>query len=429
MTWYLVQYSGQWGFVRADLVRVMGEQGTVRPSRRAGGRAGHPDPAAAGYAEPLGRTRPAPTPSLIKDAVNLRRTPSASGRRWAASGEYAAAGHRHGNDGTYTWYQVELQRHEDGYVRSDMCQMLTIAGAQSISPGRAGHALNGATVTPNKNNTQPSPSTARRFGICCRPTTAGRAARARACRTTRRPRRAPPLTQRHADPAAVANPAALLSSSGNLTVSNVPAVSENGTFTVYGTTDAYAIVTATVEVKVEPTATPQQLGFIASAIVENAEQTTRKTVGQAVADSTDAHHGRDPAQAGRVHRGLPPASYANYGVTYDNGGCQNRPRSPCRPPARQRGGDSGPCGSHRRPALVVVAAGGLRRTKSSPRPRAEEEETRMGTRRTKCAPSSWSSAAATPAQTRARRKAVGTGAELHEGMMCWPAQPFAPSVM
>lgn len=53
-------------------------------------------------------------------------------------------------------------------------------------------------------------------------------------------------------PQPVANPAAL-SSSGNLTVSNVPAVSENGTFTVYGTTDAYAIVTATVEVKVEPT--------------------------------------------------------------------------------------------------------------------------------------------------------------------------------
>ena len=29
MTWYLVQYSGQWGFVRADLVRVMGEQETA----------------------------------------------------------------------------------------------------------------------------------------------------------------------------------------------------------------------------------------------------------------------------------------------------------------------------------------------------------------------------------------------------------------
>lgn len=28
MTWYLVQYSGQWGYVRADLVRLMGEQET-----------------------------------------------------------------------------------------------------------------------------------------------------------------------------------------------------------------------------------------------------------------------------------------------------------------------------------------------------------------------------------------------------------------
>ena len=41
-----------------------------------------------------------------------------------------------------------------------------------------------------------------------------------------------------------------------------------------------------MEIQVEPTATPQQLGFVASAIAENAVQTSRKTVGQAVADST-----------------------------------------------------------------------------------------------------------------------------------------------
>ena len=32
-------------------------------------------------------------------------------------------------DGTYTWYQVNYNG-TDGYVRSDMCQMLTIAELQ-----------------------------------------------------------------------------------------------------------------------------------------------------------------------------------------------------------------------------------------------------------------------------------------------------------
>ena len=101
----------------------------------------------------------------------------------------------------------------------------------------------------------------------------------------------------------------------------MPAVSENGTFTVYGTTDAYAIVTATVEVKVEPTATPQQLGFIASAIAENAAQTTRKTVGQAVADGA-GRYTMDvtlPKPGEYIVEFASGTSYANYGVTYDNG--------------------------------------------------------------------------------------------------------------
>ena len=42
----------------------------------------------------------------------------------------------------------------DGYVRSDMCQMLTIAELQKYlaEAARATPAPNGATVTPNKNN-------------------------------------------------------------------------------------------------------------------------------------------------------------------------------------------------------------------------------------------------------------------------------------
>ena len=122
-------------------------------------------------------------------------------------------------------------------------------------------------------------------------------------------------------PEPVANPAALLSSSGNLTVSNVPAVSETGKFTVYGTASASSIVTATIEMQVEPTATPQQLGFIASAMAENALQTTRKTVGQAVADSTGRFTMEVtlPKPGEYIVEFASGTSYANYGVTYDAG--------------------------------------------------------------------------------------------------------------
>ena len=55
MTWYLVQYSGQWGFVRADLVRVMGEQETAEylaalEVRQYSNLFDDPDPDAAGHA-------------------------------------------------------------------------------------------------------------------------------------------------------------------------------------------------------------------------------------------------------------------------------------------------------------------------------------------------------------------------------------------
>lgn len=60
-------------------------------------------------------------------------------------------------DGTYTWYQVNYNG-TDGYVRSDMCQMLTIAELQrylaeaaSATPVPNGNH-SGPSTTPNKNN-------------------------------------------------------------------------------------------------------------------------------------------------------------------------------------------------------------------------------------------------------------------------------------
>ena len=125
-------------------------------------------------------------------------------------------------------------------------------------------------------------------------------------------------------PEPIANPAALISSFGTLKVNNVPAVSVSGKFTVYGTTSAYSIVTASVEIQLasaQPTATPQQLGFIASAVAENVQQTVRRTVGQAVADANGNYTMEVtlPQPGEYIVEFASGTSYANYGVTYDTG--------------------------------------------------------------------------------------------------------------
>ena len=141
MTWYLVQYSGQWGFVRADLVRVMGEQETAEYLAALEAAQATPTPLPQATPEPLGPDATSAYAKLIKDAVNLRRTPSASGTsmgRIPVNTLLLVTGTEY--DGTYTWYQVNYSG-MDGYVRSDMCQMLTIAELQQYPRrGRAGHA-------------------------------------------------------------------------------------------------------------------------------------------------------------------------------------------------------------------------------------------------------------------------------------------------
>ena len=324
MTWYLVQYSGQWGFVRADLVRVMGEQETAEYLAALEAAQATPTPMPQATPEPLGPDATSAYAKLIKDAVNLRRTPSASGTslgRIPVNTLLLVTGTEY--DGTYTWYQVNYNS-MDGYVRSDMCQMLTIAELQQYLAEAAS-----ATPVPNGNNGSPSttPNKSNNTTVTINGTplqdllptdnswSSGTGTSMPSYATTTPDPNATPT------PEPVANPAALLSSSGNLTVSNVPAVSETGKFTVYGTASASSIVTATIEMQVEPTATPQQLGFIASAMAENTLQTTRKTVGQAVADSTGRFTMEVtlPKPGEYIVEFASGTSYANYGVTYDAG--------------------------------------------------------------------------------------------------------------
>ena len=126
-------------------------------------------------------------------------------------------------------------------------------------------------------------------------------------------------------PVPPAKAAALIRSSGEITVSNVPAVTESGTFSVYGKTKAYSTVNATVEMTVaaEATATPATFGqgLVASAIAESV-QTVKRTVGQTVADA----NGRFEMDVTLPKPGeyivefaTADGAFAQYGVTYDTG--------------------------------------------------------------------------------------------------------------
>ena len=85
MTWYLVQYSGQWGFVRADLVRVMGEEETAEYLAALEAAQATPTPMPQATPEPLGPDATSAYAKLIRtrSICAARRPPPA--RRWAAS--------------------------------------------------------------------------------------------------------------------------------------------------------------------------------------------------------------------------------------------------------------------------------------------------------------------------------------------------------
>ena len=354
MTWYLVQYSGQWGFVRADLVRVMGEQETAEYLAALEAAQATPTPLPQATPEPLGPNATSAYAKLIKDAVNLRRTPSASGTsmgRIPVNTLLLVTGTEY--DGAYTWYQVNYSG-MDGYVRSDMCQMLTIAELQKYlaEAARATPAPNGATVTPNKNNnttvtingtplqdllpTDNSWSSGTGTGMPNYATTA-------------------PSTTPTPEP--VPNPATIINNNNftyinqvkiyNLTVNNIPAETETGEFTAYGTAKAGTWVTAyaTLNKQANATATPTTVGFdlVRRAIAENSD---RVKVGQTQTDS-DGNYTL-PIKLPEPGEYLLEVvgqdnSFISYSVTYDDGTLSATPEPTAQPmptaePVKEEGG-------------------------------------------------------------------------------------------
>ncbi|MFR6026732.1 MAG: hypothetical protein ACLUMK_09420, partial [Christensenellales bacterium] len=117
-------------------------------------------------------------------------------------------------------------------------------------------------------------------------------------------------------------------------------------------------------------ATPQQLGFIASAIAENAAQTTRKTVGQAVADGA-GRYTMDvtlPKPGEYIVEFASGTSYANYGVTYENGATPEPTAQPMPTAEPVKEGAVWASAVHHRPA-GRRRGGGLRRVCLSPQDR------------------------------------------------------------
>ena len=338
MTWYLVQYSGQWGYVRADLVRLMDEQEMEDYLAQLEAERATPTPQPQATPEPFGPDATSAYAQLIRDAVNLHRTPSASGTSLVQipiNTLLLVTGTE--DDGTYTWYQVNYNG-QDGYVRSDMAKMLTIAELQAYLAEQAAATPRpgaSAATTPNSSNNVdnfipgttllpdqffPSADSWDNNVISGMPG-----------HTTSTPD--PNATP---TPQPVSNPAALISSYGDLRVNNVPAVSENGTFTVYGTTTANGTVTATITLEVQsgatalPTATPDLVGAVrfelfAAAYAEGAAPAAQGTqtviVGEAVADENGAFvmDVTFPEEGEYIVEFTSGTSYARYGVTYDSG--------------------------------------------------------------------------------------------------------------
>ncbi|MBQ4264742.1 MAG: SH3 domain-containing protein [Clostridia bacterium] len=320
MTWYLVQHSGQWGYIRADLVRPMGEQETADYLAQLEAELATPTPMPQVTPEPIGPDSTSAYAKLIKDKVNLRRTPSLSGTsvdRVPQNTLLLVLGSEY--DGTYTWYQVNYDGRE-GYIRSDMAQMLTISELTDYYKQQMEASKPGASVTPNKNNNtdvvingSPLQDLIPVDGSWTNNVVSGMPSYATA---TPDPNATP-------TPQPPAKLAALIRFSGDMTVNNVPALTQTASFSVYGKTKAYTTVTATVEVTVEiPAANaPQNFGLVASAIAENA-QTVKKTVGQAVADKNGLFE-MNVTLPGEgeyiVEFANSEGSFAQYGVTYDDG--------------------------------------------------------------------------------------------------------------
>ena len=383
MTWYLAQYSGQWGYIRADLVRLMGEQETQDYLAALEAELATPTPMPQTTPEPVGPDSTSAYAKLIKDAVNLRRTPSASGTslgRIAINTLLLVTGEEY--DGTYTWYQVNYNG-QDGYVRSDMCKMLTIAELQEYLAQQAQTTPvpgSGVSTTPNSSNNVSYVINGSQLQDLIPVDDSWTNNVINGMPSYATPTPDPNATL---SPAPVESPAALISSYGELTVVGVPSTTETGEFSVYGKTKAFATVKATVTMEIK--GLPAGYGFelISSAIAESTQTVTR-TVGQTVADATGAYTMtvKLPQPGEYIVEFTSDTAFARYGVTYAGAATTAEPTAqplPTAEPVQEKSG-LGIMPLIIGGVLVVLAAAGygvyvyLRRKEEEEEEEAEDDE-------------------------------------------------------
>ena len=250
MTWYLCQYGDQWGFVRADLVRIMGEQEkndylTALQEAQA-------------TSTPLALTTPQPyslksTSAYVltnKSNVNLRKTPSGTSLGRLASGTLLLVTDTVKDSSNVEWYEVNYNG-KDGYVRSDMVEWLTIGELQDYLEEQAEKAVKaGATPTPNSKNNVSYTITGTQLQDLL-PVDGSWSSNTGAALSVTPTPSPEPTASPSPTPVPPANPARLISTNGNLKIYGIPAVTETGTFSVYGTADQFATITATVTYEVQ----------------------------------------------------------------------------------------------------------------------------------------------------------------------------------
>ena len=146
--WHIVQYKGQWGYIRADQLRWLSQQETDAYLKSLQ----TPTPTPANTLPPPDQNSASSYGYVTKDGVNFRSAPG--GSKIGTLNKYAFAlvlGSTQ-SDGT-TWYKVN-QAGREGYVSGDFFHVLSLAELEDFlqSPEYA-QGTTGNTGNNNNNNT------------------------------------------------------------------------------------------------------------------------------------------------------------------------------------------------------------------------------------------------------------------------------------
>jgi hypothetical protein len=157
--WHIVQYKGQWGYIRADQLRWLSQQETDAYLKSLN----TPTPTPANTLPPLDQNSPSSYGYVTKDGVNFRSTPG--GTKIGTLNKYAFAlvlGSTQA-DGK-TWYKVN-QAGREGYISGDFFKVLSLADLEEFlqSPeyaqGTTGNTGNNNNNNNNSNNNNNEPPT------------------------------------------------------------------------------------------------------------------------------------------------------------------------------------------------------------------------------------------------------------------------------